>query len=105
MANMLPILRKVAPVRGASAAEHLAELARQALVAEAELTPKPGLVDRRGTGAHADLSLDLMRRSASAIAPYFADMGDSLRNQCHSTRYCVPRLPQSEEPLKQRCFK
>jgi triphosphoribosyl-dephospho-CoA synthase len=55
-------------------AEHLAELARQALVAEAELTPKPGLVDRRGGGAHSDLSLGLMRRSASAIAPYFAAM-------------------------------
>jgi triphosphoribosyl-dephospho-CoA synthase len=74
MTNMLPILRQVVPARGVFTAEHLAELARQALVAEAELTPKPGLVDRRGTGAHSDLSLDLMRRSASAIAPYFAEM-------------------------------
>jgi triphosphoribosyl-dephospho-CoA synthase len=80
MANMLPILRQVSPVRGVFAAEHLAELARQALVAEAELTPKPGLVDRRGTGAHADLSLDLMRRSASAIAPFFADMGNAAQS-------------------------
>jgi triphosphoribosyl-dephospho-CoA synthase len=32
--------------------EHLAFAAKQALVAEAELTPKPGLVDRRGSGAH-----------------------------------------------------
>jgi len=75
MAKMLPVLRQVAPIRGVFAAEHLAELARQALVAEAELTPKPGLVDRRGAGAHSDLSLDLMRRSASAIAPYFVAMG------------------------------
>jgi triphosphoribosyl-dephospho-CoA synthase len=62
------------------AAGHLAELARQALVAEAELTPKPGLVDRRGTGAHSDLSLDLMRLSASAIAPYFAAMGSAAQS-------------------------
>jgi triphosphoribosyl-dephospho-CoA synthase len=74
MASMQPILRQVAPVRSVFAAGQLAELARQALVAEAELTPKPGLVDRRGAGAHCDLSLDLMRRSASAIAPYFAAM-------------------------------
>jgi triphosphoribosyl-dephospho-CoA synthase len=80
MANMLPSLRQVAPVRGVFDPEHLAELARQALVAEAELTPKPGLVDRRGTGAHADLSLDLMRRSASAIAPFFADMGSAAQS-------------------------
>lgn len=53
----------------------IAALARQALVAEAELTPKPGLVDRRGSGAHNDLSLELMVRSASALEPYFASMG------------------------------
>ena len=52
----------------------LAGLARQALIAEAELTPKPGLVDRRGTGAHIDLSLAIMRRSALAIEPYLGLM-------------------------------
>jgi triphosphoribosyl-dephospho-CoA synthase len=54
--------------------EQIARLAWQALVAEAELTPKPGLVDRRGSGSHTDLSLDRMRRSARTIAPYFAEM-------------------------------
>lgn len=53
----------------------VATLARQALAAEAELTPKPGLVDRRGPGAHCDLSLELMLESAAAIEPYFAAMG------------------------------
>ena len=52
----------------------MARLAQQALIAEAELTPKPGLVDRRGSGAHSDLSLALMRRSALAIEPYFLQM-------------------------------
>ena len=56
------------------AAHRLARLARQALIAEAELTPKPGLVDRRGNGAHIDLSLEIMRRSAGAIEPYFRQM-------------------------------
>jgi len=55
-------------------ATRLAGLARQALIAEAELTPKPGLVDRRGTGAHADLSLAIMRRSALTIEPYLYQM-------------------------------
>jgi triphosphoribosyl-dephospho-CoA synthase len=54
-----------------AAAHWMARLAREALIAEAELTPKPGLVDRRGHGAHTDLSLDIMRRSAIAIEPYF----------------------------------
>lgn len=80
MAIVLPILRQVAPIRSVLDAGQLAELARQALVAEVELTPKPGLVDRRGSGAHSDLSLDLMRQSAAAIAPYFEAMGDSAQS-------------------------
>lgn len=52
----------------------LAALAKQALFAEAELTPKPGLVDRRGSGAHHDLSLELMWRSAATLEPYFSQM-------------------------------
>jgi triphosphoribosyl-dephospho-CoA synthase len=80
MAIVLPILRQVAPIRSVLDAGQLAELARQALVAEVELTPKPGLVDRRGAGAHSDLSLDLMRQSAAAIAPYFEAMGDSAQS-------------------------
>jgi triphosphoribosyl-dephospho-CoA synthase len=55
----------------------LGALAFQALIAEAELTPKPGLVDRRGSGAHSDLSLDLMRRSATVLEPFFADMASA----------------------------
>jgi triphosphoribosyl-dephospho-CoA synthase len=55
-------------------ARKLAWAARESLIAEAELTPKPGLVDRRGSGAHTDLSLDRMRRSAFALEPFFAAM-------------------------------
>jgi len=55
----------------------LGALALQALIAEAELTPKPGLVDRRGSGAHSDLSLDLMRQSARVLEPFFADMASA----------------------------
>jgi triphosphoribosyl-dephospho-CoA synthase len=54
--------------------DHLAALATQALIAEAELTPKPGLVDRRGSGSHDDLSLHLLRRSATVLKPYFSAM-------------------------------
>jgi triphosphoribosyl-dephospho-CoA synthase len=62
------------PYADVARAVHLASLARQSLVAEAELTPKPGLVDRRGSGTHGDLSLPIMRRSARAIEPYFSEM-------------------------------
>ena len=64
----------------------LGALARQALIAEAELTPKPGLVDRRGPGAHTDLSLVLMRRSAFAIEPFIRLMAFQSMNRPPSPR-------------------
>jgi triphosphoribosyl-dephospho-CoA synthase len=64
----------------------LGALARQALVAEAELTPKPGLVDRRGSGSHTDLSLDMMRRSALAIEPFITRMASQSANERPSAR-------------------
>jgi triphosphoribosyl-dephospho-CoA synthase len=48
-----------------------AHAAVQALIAEAELTPKPALVDRRGNGAHADLSLELLVQSAQVLGATF----------------------------------
>jgi triphosphoribosyl-dephospho-CoA synthase len=53
------------------AAARLASLAVHALIEEAELTPKPALVDQRGPGAHTDLSLMLLRRSACCLEPWF----------------------------------
>lgn len=68
-------------VHGSLKSKRLASLAREALIAEAELTPKPGLVDRRGPGAHNDLSQALMMRSATAIEPYFAAMASCSQGQ------------------------
>lgn len=59
----------------------LAHLAVMALIDEAELTPKPALVDQRGSGAHADLTLVLMRQSAHALAPMFATFAKASINQ------------------------
>lgn len=52
----------------------LAECAVDALMDEVNLTPKPALVDRRGNGAHHDLTLDLMERSAQSLKPMFEAM-------------------------------
>ncbi|SAK80511.1 triphosphoribosyl-dephospho-CoA synthase [Caballeronia fortuita] len=49
----------------------IAQCAVDALIAEARLTPKPALVDERGSGAHRDLNLDTMLRSARALHPTF----------------------------------
>lgn len=52
----------------------LAAWAVGALLEEVELTPKPALVDRRGPGAHSDLTLARMYRSASSLRSTFAKM-------------------------------
>ncbi|HAT3903596.1 TPA: triphosphoribosyl-dephospho-CoA synthase [Citrobacter koseri] len=52
-------------------AEWLARTATQCLIDEARLSPKPGLVDSRGNGAHHDLSLALMERSAHSLTSTF----------------------------------
>ncbi len=57
-----------------SPAIELSTFAVSALIEEAELTPKPALVDRSGNGAHHDLDLTLLRRSARSMQEGFADI-------------------------------
>jgi len=59
--------------------EWLAELVVDALLDEARLAPKPGLVDSRRNGAHTDLEFALMCRSARALKPAFAAMAEAGR--------------------------
>lgn len=59
-----------------SLADRLADLAVDALIDEADLSPKPALVDRRGNGAHTDLHLGLMHASALALWPAFKEMAE-----------------------------
>ena len=51
----------------ALSAEKVADLAVTALHDEIDLTPKPGLVDRRGSGAHSDMSAALLHDSADSL--------------------------------------
>jgi len=55
----------------------LADLVVTALIDEVTLSPKPGLVDVRGRGAHHDLDWALMCRSAHALRPTFASMAEA----------------------------
>ncbi|MFJ4143450.1 triphosphoribosyl-dephospho-CoA synthase [Pseudomonas sp. NPDC089734] len=60
-----------------SLAAQLADLAVDALIDEVDLSPKPALVDRRGSGAHTDLHLGLMHASALSLWPTFKEMADA----------------------------
>lgn len=49
----------------------IAHLATQALQAELDTTPKPGLVDKENNGAHRDMDYALMQLSINTLHPYF----------------------------------
>ncbi|GLW11307.1 putative 2-(5''-triphosphoribosyl)-3'-dephosphocoenzyme-A synthase [Microtetraspora sp. NBRC 13810] len=55
----------------------LADGAVRALRGEALLSPKPGLVDRRGGGAHDDMDLPLLLASAEALRATFRSVADA----------------------------
>lgn len=66
----------------------IALAACEALQAELDATPKPGLVDKAGSGAHKDMDYALMSRSIRALRPYF------LRLACCGFK---PEAPDAEE--------
>ncbi len=59
------------PLHAESCVSWLAHTASACLIDEARLSSKPGLVDSRGNGAHQDLNLALMERSARSLQPNF----------------------------------
>lgn len=72
--GLTAIIEKTNAILADFAAEHLSEMAEDALLTEVQLTPKPGLVDCRNNGAHEDMDLLLFQRSAEALRPVFRSM-------------------------------
>jgi triphosphoribosyl-dephospho-CoA synthase len=62
----------------------IARHAVAALLAEVLLTPKPGLVDQRGSGAHRDLDLGRMMGSAQSLRPMFFAIARASRGKAPS---------------------
>lgn len=64
--------------------ETIGNLAVQSLIDEVNITPKPGLVDRRNAGSHTDMDINTFLASAHALKPYFAqcvEIGQSTANE------------------------
>lgn len=52
-------------------ADALGEAAHRAVLLEISVSPKPGLVDRAGSGCHDDMDFDTFVRSADALRPFW----------------------------------
>lgn len=68
------IVHRTHEILAGFATEYLSTMAVKALEQEVRLTPKPGLVDERNSGAHDDMDLPLFLRSIDALKPYFCQM-------------------------------
>ena len=60
-------------------AEELALLATASLKDEANLFPKPGLVNWRSSGSHTDMTIEMMHASVDAISSSFKAMADAAK--------------------------
>ncbi len=83
---MSPELLQCNSSRRTHALPDLPATAVAVLLEEAELTPKPALVDRRGSGAHHDLDLTRLRRSALSLYDGFAAIARTAAGQPPSLR-------------------
>ena len=77
----------------------IADLAVKAIRAEADLTPKPGLVDRRGSGAHADMDLAMLHASADSLHTAFAQCASAATQSATITelRACLGDIGRAGE--------
>lgn len=57
--------------------EKISSIAVEAILHEAAVTPKPGLVDRSNSGAHGDMDFFTFISSASVLHPYFLRMAEA----------------------------
>ena len=74
-------------------AEELSALAKQAILAEVSLTPKPGLVDQFGPGCHTDMNYQTFVVSTEAIAPWFDELvHEGFAFQDDDLTQALPRL-------------
>src|SRR5260370_38354690 len=84
-------------------ARELSALAVAVLLEEAELTPKPALVDCRGNGAHRDLDLARLRQSALALRDGFAAIARAGADEAPSRRLRaqIGRIgPAMQQPMR-----
>ena len=75
------LLRPLMPSPTRIVPETLAANLRLGALRELDLTPKPGLVDRRDNGSHPDLSYADMRASVELLPRYFDDILSCHRRQ------------------------
>lgn len=87
------MIRALAP--SITSVTDVAAFADAALLTEVMLTPKPGLVDRRNSGAHRDMNLQTFLASARAIAPWWPRFVETGYNSCDLPIHAVLPLVRS----------
>ena len=68
---MTAALQRATRPRPRYVADHVADAAQAALLAELETWPKPGLVSHVDSGSHTDMDASTLKASAMAITPFY----------------------------------
>ena len=76
VARVDALLAEAGPAPARLDPARLAAQLHQGALAELDLTPKPGLVDRHDPGSHGDLSYGAMRASANLLPLFYRDLLD-----------------------------
>lgn len=79
--------------------KRMADSACNALKSEAELSPKPGLVDSLNNGAHRDMDLPLLLASAEALKPYFKAFAEEFTLGNHSIEKLIKIGVEAEKAM------
>lgn len=73
--------------------DRISSYAIKALLYEASLTPKPGLVCRNSVGAHSDMDYLSFINSVSALSPYFKEVARiALEFKSNNVALCLPQI-------------
>ena len=67
-------------------------LAKEALLKEVELTPKPGLVDKNNSGSHKDMDLNTFYKSIEAISVFFISFVNAGEEFANDSKKCFLKL-------------
>ncbi|WP_439185626.1 triphosphoribosyl-dephospho-CoA synthase [Carboxylicivirga taeanensis] len=101
----MAIARYMEKVRDKEVVKKVAGYAIRGLLLEVALSPKPGLVCRNSTGAHADMDFVSFMGSAAAIAPYLTEISQlAISFQGRNVSDVLPQIKSIGQEMEQAMF-
>ncbi|MBN2893376.1 MAG: triphosphoribosyl-dephospho-CoA synthase [Bacteroidales bacterium] len=85
--------------------QKLSEIATKSILLEVSLTPKPGLVDFRDSGAHTDMNFHVFMASSAAISQFWSEFAEAGLNFDENLQDALPIVRQIGLKAERAMFK